>query len=230
MSIVSIPLAELVEDLSIYPRTTVSSVNTTNLVDAIRAGVTLPPPVVDKKSKRIVDGFHRRRAYLKALGTDATILVDLRHYKTDADILLAAIEANTCHGLPLQEIDKRRNVLSLQGFGTDNVVIARVLHVPVEKIEKLTARIVTVVSEEAEPVRVEPLKQPHRHFQGGEMSEAQSKAAKSAPGTSYLLTIRQLHDALQHRLIDGSSGQVIAALKGLAEALEGYLAGLEETA
>src|SRR5208283_55156 len=54
-----IALSELILDPEIYPRAEVSSMNVSSIKNALRAGITLPPIIIDKKSRRIIDGAHR---------------------------------------------------------------------------------------------------------------------------------------------------------------------------
>jgi hypothetical protein len=227
--ITTIPLAELVEDFDIYPRHEVSSINVRNLIAAHAAGHKIQPIIADKKTKRIIDGFHRRRMWLKVLSADAAIEVDLKDYKTDADMLAAAVEANSEHGLQLQEIDKRRIVLRLQELGTDDNHIAKVLHIPVTRLQKLRIRVADVTQQNGS-IRKEPLKRPHFHMQDKKMTEEQAKAARSAPGTSYALVIRQVHDAIRFDLLNKDDPRLVTALKALNADLAEYLSGLAETA
>lgn len=216
------PLRELVEDTAIYPRTQISSVNVTNLVQALRAGCELPPIEADRKSKRIVDGYHRRRAYLNVLGPDACVPVRFVDYADDVAMLRAAVEANCRHGLGLQEVEKRRVVLRLTELGADDSSIASVLHVQPERVQKLRLHSASVSVGGGE-IQVEALKRPLFHFSGKEMSPSQATAAKSAPGTSYRLLVRQLSDALAHQLIDASDTDLVADLHRLAELIESVL-------
>jgi hypothetical protein len=223
MTTTSVRLADLVEDLDFYPRSQVSSVNVTNLVSAIEAGAELPPIIADEKSKRVVDGFHRRRAYLKVLGSDASVQVELRSYATDADLFADAVSTNARHGLPLQEIEKRRIVFRLQDMGVDDGQIAVVLQTSPDKVQKIQLKVATIVDDNGGSVRLEPLKRAVFHMQGSAMTEAQAKAHRSAPGTSYLLTIRQVRDAVKFDLIDKNDERHIAALEALLEDLRKYL-------
>lgn len=222
---VSMPLVELIEDLTIYPRTQVSSVNVSNLVSALRSGCELPPLVADRASKRVVDGFHRRRAHLRVSGSDGNVLVELRDYQSDAEMFCAAIEYNAAHGLPLQEIEKRKVVLRLQDDGVDDETIAKVLHIPTEKVEKIRIKTATVALANGS-IRLEPLKRPAFHFQGKSMSEKQAEVHKSAPGTSYVLIIQQLRDALVHNMLNREDGRLITELNDLSTVLDRYLSEL----
>lgn len=59
----SLNTAELILDYGLYPRHSIDSQHVSYMVESIRAGVALPPVVIDKKSKRVVDGFHRVTAF-----------------------------------------------------------------------------------------------------------------------------------------------------------------------
>src|SRR5512139_1047022 len=130
MSTKQLPISSLVEDLTLYPRTQVSSVNVSNIVAALEAGHKVPPIVADEESLRVIDGFHRRRAYLKVLGPDAKIPVTLQHFDSETAMFAAAVELNIAHGLPLQEVERRRIVLRLRELGADDDAVAAVLHMP----------------------------------------------------------------------------------------------------
>lgn len=223
MSTTKVRLADLVEDLDLYPRTQVNNVHVANLVAALEAGQTLPPLVAERGSKRIVDGFHRRRAQIKVLGVDAAVPVELRTYTSDAELFADAVATNANHGLQLQEIEKRRVVLRLQDMGADSAHIASVLQTTPDRVEKIRLKVATVVDDNGGSIRVEPLKRPVFHLQGAAMTEAQAKAHRSAPGTSYLLTIRQLRDALKFNLLDGNDGRIVAELEALTSDLNTYL-------
>jgi hypothetical protein len=225
----TVRLADLVEDLTLYPRTQVSGTNVANLRAAYQAGDELPLMIVDRKSKRIIDGVHRYHMYLKELGADGSIKVDLRTYESEAEMFKAAVTANVGHGLPLQEIEKRRIVLRLQDEGSGDDEIARTLRVPVRKVEKIRLRTATV-KVGGGGIRREPLKRPLFHMQGKEMTEAQVEAQRHAPGTSYLLLIRQLREGLRYRLLDFDDERLVAALEGLQQDLNNTDFGEEDVA
>lgn len=220
-------VADLVKDLDIYPRTRVSSKNVANLVAALEGGHQLPPLEADELSLRIIDGFHRCEAYLKVFGPDHEVEVNLRHYESDTEMLLASINANSTHGQQLHEIEKRRLVLRLRDAGTDDDTIGFVLRIPPPKIEKITLHTASVQIGGG-GFRLEALKKPHFHFAGREMTEPQARAARSAPGVPYSLVIRQLRDGLRERLIDQNDGRLMLHLGALAEEINAYLAEVQQ--
>jgi hypothetical protein len=223
----TVRLADLVEDLSVYPRTTVNANNVRNLVLALEAGAQLPPLIACQDTLRLVDGFHRRRAYLRVLDDpDAVVKVELRSYATEADLLADAVSLNVSHGLNLQEYEKKKVVLRLGELGKNDDEIAMILRVPPPRITQVRLRVATVTGEGGRSVRLEPLKPSVMHLMGSTMTEAQAKAHRSAPGTSYLLTIKQLRQAIQFDLLNSSDGKVVTALQNLCEELTDYLAGI----
>ena len=79
-------LCDLVLDFSLYPRVSVDSTHVRRLHEAFLSGVTLPFVIVDEKSKRVVDGFHRVTMWKQELSADAEVGVEVRSYKTEADL------------------------------------------------------------------------------------------------------------------------------------------------
>src|SRR5215813_804283 len=123
-----VKLVELIEDFDIYPRNDVSSTHVSMLCDAISIGDPVPPIVVDKKSKRIVDGFHRYRAY-KRIGRDKIPAV-WREYKSDAELFADAVRLNAAHGRAFDAYDRKRAILKLEAFGLSPQAISAIVHIP----------------------------------------------------------------------------------------------------
>jgi hypothetical protein len=154
----TVKLSELVEDFDIYPRHSVDSAYVSELARAIQAGVTLPLARVDKKTKRIVDGFHRVRAWRKVLGRGGEIEVDLRSYASEQDLLKEAIELNAAHGRKLDQQDRSRSALLLERHGVTVKEIAVVLRTTEQRVQELIN------------VRVVLVKPPPQGKQGGNAS------------------------------------------------------------
>lgn len=57
--------------------------------------------MIEKKSKRIVDGFHRHRVYSRLYGVDHEVEVVEKTYKNDAALFLDAARYNSAHGLKM---------------------------------------------------------------------------------------------------------------------------------
>ena len=65
--------SELLLDYDLYPRERIEPFNVNQMIEALTAGRELPPIIVDRKSLRVIDGFHRVKAYQRLHGPDAEI-------------------------------------------------------------------------------------------------------------------------------------------------------------
>lgn len=224
----SVPLASLIEDFSIYPRHAVDDANVASLVNALKSGQTLPPVVAERKSKRIVDGWHRARAYRRVLGPEASIDVELVDYESEEDLLLDSIHRNASHGRQFDAIDQVRAAHLCQERGISLQAIAAVLHVPVERVQKLTVRLAEAPKSGPGTIpgtAAVALKRPVTHLAGTKLTKEQVEAHGRAPGTSYLLIITQLEDAMLHDFLNRNDERLMGALRGLQETLDKFLKG-----
>ena len=215
--IVTMPLAELVEDMAFYPRHAVDSQHVANLVQAIHAGCQLPPVVADRESKRITDGWHRTRAYCHALGPDASIEVEIVPYPDEASMKLDAAAHNASHGRRLDAIDRMRCVVMLRigiqryadrlgperarGEGVE-VGCSAGTHQPAANGN------ITGTSTIA-------LKRCVGHLADTRLTREQAEVHQSLPGTSFLLVARQLRRALETAMVDLSDEKLVEELKAL---------------
>ena len=117
----TVKAASLVLDWNLWPRfesKKLDSANLRKIKEAIIAGVELPAVIVDKKSKRVVDGFHRTTATLAIKGDLADISAVMKDYKNDLDMFIDAIRYNNVHGLPLCPRDQIHCIIMLrENFG-----------------------------------------------------------------------------------------------------------------
>lgn len=129
-----VDLSKLVLDYQIYPRTQVSDEHVVRLMEAMMAGASIPPIVADAKSMRVVDGFHRYEA-ARRLGLDK-IQVELKVYPNEASIYADAGKRNANHGRPFTPQDCRRFILRAEELGLSREMIAEILQVTRERVEK----------------------------------------------------------------------------------------------
>lgn len=222
----TMPLAKLVEDFSIYPRHAVDDGNVSSLANALKSGATLPAIVVEKKSNRIVDGWHRARAYRRVLGPEAAVDVEEIEYPSEGELLKDAVRRNSAHGRKLDTIDQVRAMTLCQERGISLQDVAIVLHIPEERLQKLSVRLAT--AEKSGPGTVPgtltvALKRPVAHMAGEILSPEQMEAHGRAPGVSYLLLVTQLRDALGNGFINTDDERLMMALRGLADDLARFL-------
>ena len=218
----TLPLAVLVEDMDLYPRHHVDGTHVQGLVMALETGADLPKIVADEKSKRITDGWHRRRALVRFLGPEASVEVELVRYKNDAEMKLDAVHRNTAHGRRLDSVDRTRCVIMLRAAGFDDSDIGTALRLPRTRVEKLAIKVAT--GPKGAP-RVAPgtstisLKQSVVHLAGKKLTKKQAEVHSMLPGTSFLLLVRQLCAALKENMVDLSHEPMVEQLGTLRDLL-----------
>ena len=207
----SIPLAELIEDYDLYPRQSVDSVNVTRAVDALNAGGELPRIVAEHGTGRVVDGFHRRRAYLR-LDPTMSVEVQFYSYTDDAELFLHAVKLNAAHGKALGKIDQVRTLIRAEELGIDPDHVAGALSIPIEKMDDLRVTR-TAIGADSRPV---PIKRGQGHLAGRKLTKRQQQAMKRSQGMSVWFFADQIANALEGNLIDWSNARESQALWRLA--------------
>jgi len=195
------PLTWLVEDWSLYPRRVVDTTNVRDLIDAIHAGSVLPPIVAEATTGRIIDGFHRSRAYSKVYGVEHEVPVHLREYVSDEEAFVEAVRLNRAHGRKLNSSDVIKSLGRLRDMGYDDDDIATIVHIPKARIEQLSLRV--AVSSAGVPV---PLKGGDRHLRGRTVNQEQIEALNARLGVSYGRHARELIRGCQQGLLPDDSG------------------------
>lgn len=218
MNATTIKASELVEDFDLYPRGDVDGTHVLSLVQAIEAGVSLPPIIACKKTKRIVDGFHRRRAFIRVGGEDAEVPVLLKSYKTDAELYAEAMMANSAHGRRMTSVDYARATTKARALGLDDATIAKCLHMTIDKVTEL------VIDRTAKCGRVTvPLKQTIRHMAGRSLTKEQSAANTKLSGMNQVFYCNQLITLIENDLLDKDDEKLLERLKTLHGLLESLL-------
>lgn len=179
-----LPLAKLVEDLEFYPRNEVSGTVVTSFVDAMAVGEKFPPLVVCDRSFRIVDGWHRYRAF-KRLRIES-VMCDVRHFASDTELFKSAVELNSSHGRRLDSYDIKRSVLRLQELGLEIEQIAGVVRVPAPRIEDMIKGMARGLSG---PIA---LKAGVAYLADRKLTANQQKAVGKASGMQALYHVNQL--------------------------------------
>ena len=151
--------SDLTYDPELYPRygpTETAGVDwylVNRYTNEMKAGAVFPPidvGIIDDESyprhgKRIIeDGVHRWKAY-SSLGVKV-VDVNVKHYDTELDFLIAAIEPNVKHGRSIPFRDKSRLLVLLRGYGLEDGEISKIILVPLDKIAKLEKRILKTVN------------------------------------------------------------------------------------
>ena len=185
-----IKVTELVWDAEIYPRLAISDVHVGQIADALRSGATIPPIIVDAKTKRIVDGVHRWRATQRVFGTDAEISCEEREFESENALFLAAIEANADHGLRYSAFEQTKNILRAEERGISRDVLSKVMRVTPEKLERIVETKTGFRRVGNDDVR-EALKPALRPLKGKRLSKEQQAANQYSGGLGASYYINQ---------------------------------------
>lgn len=221
MPVETVPAASLVLDFNLYPRLKISASNIRDLVDAAVFGAKIPPIIADRKSRRVVDGFHRVRAKLRE-GPDATIRANFHDYENEADILADAIRLNSAHGFKLNATDTVRIVHLAQGIGLDLERVADAMHTPVSELERRGKQIAVMASPSRRQVRnqeVVPLKRTFANLAGKSITPVQERANSQATGHPQSFLIQQVLNIIESGALDTENALVVARLSQLRDAI-----------
>jgi hypothetical protein len=210
----TVKAALLVEDLSIYPRFAVDQIYVRRLAEALLAGESLPPVIADRKSKRLVDGFHRRRAYIAAYGPDAEVPVIWRSYGSLKEMFLDVIRLNSRHGKRLSSGEEVRCVLIGEDLGVSREVVAETLGIRREvldgKVERRTAEGVV------ERVALKPALS---HLAGGKLTGEQEELNRKLGGYKVSFCVNQLIMLIRSGCVNMEDEKLEARLRELYELL-----------
>lgn len=214
-------LSELVLDFDLYPRASVDSHHASDMQKAVEAGVKLPPVVIDRKSRRVVDGFHRHRLYSRLYGDDYEVEVIERDYADDAELFLDAIRYNVSHGLRMDTHDKTHCILRAKDLRISVTALAGVLHMDPNRIGQLkTTRTAT-----AGNLRVAvPLKRTIEHMAGKHLNKQQVQANDSLSGMHQTFYVNQLVTLIESGLLNTSDGPLMDRLATLGRLIESVAA------
>lgn len=210
--------AEIVLDYTIYPRNNVDAKNVSMLVEALASGAELPPVIIDKKSKRAIDGVHRTKAHLKYYGVDAIISVIEKNYKNEGEMFLDAMRYNASHGARLDPCDRTHCVIVAERLGLSLDAVAGALHMPADRLGSLRSNRVATYNRLSVP-----LKQTVRHMAGSQLTQRQNEANKKLSGMDQSFYANQLIELIESEMVDLDSEKTLASLRKLHELLDALL-------
>lgn len=211
-------VAEVVLDFGLYPRQQIDSQHVTEMVAAEEAGIAFPPIVIDRKSKRCIDGFHRIRKQIRAHGEDAEIEVVEKTYRSDAAMFLDAVKYNASHGRNLSSFDRAHSILLAAKLSIDDKAIAGALSVTVDRVASLRASKSATVGK-----LTIPIKRTIAHKAGQKLTKSQVEANKKLGGMNQLFYVNQLITLIETDLVDLENEDLMTGLEKLQRLLEGLL-------
>jgi hypothetical protein len=197
----TLAIAQLKEDLDLYPRGQIDSTHVTHILQARESGRIMPPITIDQKSKRIVDGLHRTRAERRLHGAKAKIRCDLRTYANEAAMLEAAIRLNSTHGRGLSSFDRIVAIEKAQAFNLDDQRLARAMNLSPTALAKLRRDCIITSSNGLK--QDVALKMPVRHLRGKTVTTAQGDIIRDKlGGNTQTFVTNQLILLIENDLID----------------------------
>lgn len=216
-------LSSLVLDYTVYPRQRINDYNAGAIADALRAGATMPPVIVERGTLRVVDGFHRVTAYRRVNNGSGSVEVEERAYKDEGALFLDAARLNAEHGQRLTHLDYARCLDRGAELGLTVSQLANVLHLTVERVGDLT-RERHASAPDGTPTLI---KRSIRHKAGAVLTEPQVEANKRLSGMHVTHHARQLIILIEADLVDASNELLHKTLRDLHASLEAYLAGVK---
>lgn len=214
----TIKAALVVLDYNLYPRNNVDQHNVRAIMDALEAGEEMPPIIIDRHTKKAVDGFHRTLAKLKR-DPDSEIEVIEKTYKNESEMFLDAMRYNSTHGARLDPCDRVRCTIIAEKLSIPLAAVAGALHVPAEKLGALKSdRTATT----AGGLSI-PLKRTIQHMAGQKLTKAQNAANDKLSGMNQVFYVNQVILLIESNLLNKEDEKLLDALRHLSELLEGLL-------
>lgn len=213
--VITVKLGQLKEDFSVYPRADIDAGHTSQITEAMRAGVTMPQIIVEDKTLRIVDGMHRERGLYKIHGEKKAKALDIRviarTYTSDKELFLDASSLNASHGRSLTAYDKKHAILIAEKLGIATTLIATALNTTVERVKE--CKVTCAVVENTRVVT--PLKTPIRHMEGREITQEQADAIPGLGGNQQMFYVNQLILLIDTNLLNTENEPLMEKLEML---------------
>ena len=211
--------SELVMDFDLYPRNNIDTHNVRSIANARAAGIEMPPVIADKKSKRVVDGFHRLREKILTDGPDSDIEVIEKTYKDDAAMFLDAMRLNATHGARLDPCDRTRCTIIAERLSIPLEAVAGALNMPADKLGALRD---DRTAKGAGGLAI-PLKRTNRHMAGKRLTKRQQEANERSSGMNQAFYVNQVIDLIEAKLLDEEDDNLLERLRHLHGLLETLL-------
>lgn len=213
-----VKLNKLILDYKFYPRQRIDRYHVDEIIEAIKAGVHVPPITAGKGSNIVSDGWHRIEAFRRLWGDDAEIEVDLKEYASEAEIFQDAIRLNASHGQGLTAMDEAHCLSKAKEFKLEPAIVATLLNITTERADELVSNRLAL---SAEGTIV--LKGSTAHLAGKLLTKEQVDYNKKAGGNPQAFYINQVIAMLESDSANWDDSRVVAGLKKLSELLKSEL-------
>ena len=206
--------SSLVLDFELYPRNNIDSHNVSQLVDALTAGVELPPVIADKTSHRVVDGFHRVKAHLRTFGPRTTMTVIEKPYRNEREMFLDSMRYNAKHGAQLDPCDRTRCLIIADRLKIPMTSVAGALLTTTDRLGQLMATRTAIHGNLAVPI-----KRTIEKFAGHKLTNRQQETNLRSSGMNQVFYINQLIDLIEANMLDTDNAPLMNRLKVLSKLL-----------
>ncbi|TAL38062.1 MAG: hypothetical protein EPN97_04305 [Alphaproteobacteria bacterium] len=217
-----VKVGSLVVDYNLYPRVEVDQQHIGYMREALRAGEALPPIVIIEKDSRIIDGVHRRGAYMAEFGPDHEIQVVAKAYKNEGAAYLEAMRLNAGHGRSLTRFDRVHALLHAEELGLTADQTAVALGMTVEALGKLRADRVGKLHVPGKKSTEVPIKRTISHMAGKSMSAEQVHANSKLSGMNQTFYVNQIITLIEADLLDTDNEDLLNRLAHLARLIAKY--------
>jgi hypothetical protein len=219
---VTMQLSDLVFDYEFYPRTEVDSTHVNRMIAADKAGVKFPDYIIDKSSKRVIDGFHRGKKDKILHGPDCQVHCTEKEYRNEGEMFLDAMRLNAHHGRPLSPFDRARCALKCRKYKVSMKLIASALNMTLSDLKAIGEGRTAKTSGNGKGHEV-ALKQTIKHKAGETLTSEQEQANKKLSGMNQVFYANQLLLLAENELLDTSDDILMTALRKLYKVLSQIL-------
>lgn len=210
-------ITELVVDMNLYPRSQIDDNHVSYMIRAFRAKSKFPPIIIDKKSKRIIDGVHRYNMY-KRIDRGMAVEVIEKQYKDDAEMFWHAMRLNADHGKGLTPFDRTKCIAKSGQLGLTKIQTADALLMTLADVGKLQKERMGRYKVNG-IVAYEPLKRTIRHLAGEVLTERQWEANEKLSGMNQQFYAEQLITIIESKSLDKKDNSLMERLKYLKKLL-----------
>lgn len=239
MKPVKMKVCSLIFDGDLYPRRNIDTHAVRQMVRSLEAGAAndFPPIIIDKKTKKIIDGYHRCKAFLQYFGEDAEIWCEVKSYPNDKAIFLDAMKYNARHGIKMDRYDRVHCAIRAKALRIPFKDVARALSEPLDKFKKLvkerTVKAPPTMSDDTmkngtsviEPDHDMPVKRIVDHME--EFTEEQVEAHKKLGGMDQKFVVNQLLILIGADMVNTGDEKLMLKLQELLVALKKFLAAVK---
>ncbi len=227
----SILVSALMLDYNLYPRHVVDEQHVHYIVEAMRSGAEMPPVVADKRSKRVIDGFHRVTAVKKMHGDKGKISVIERMYKNEGDMFRDAMRSNSEHGRMLTKYDRTRCIILAKDLGITPIQVAADLKMRRDSVDGLmttrVSKVAPMVSSvkkskaawDEKKARLVPIKRTIEHVAGQVLTNEQFEVNKKLSGMNQSFYVNQLISLIESKLLNRKDESLMVRLRMLYDLL-----------